>query len=149
MYPIPVSDFAKRANALADLMSEFRLSEAELSGEDWKVAFRKNSVRIESAIVQPSLHEEVVHVEAPVVAHQPTGIPISSPMTGIYYSASSPTSPPFVKVGDRVEAGQIIALIEAMKVFNEVTATMAGVVQSTPLENGALVNLGEPLLFLA
>ncbi len=130
-------------------MSEFGLSEAELSGEDWKVAFRKNTVRTDSTNGQPSFHEETVHHKALVAPQLPPGIPISSPMTGIYYSASSPTSPPFVKVGDRIEAGQIIALIEAMKVFNEVTATMAGTVQSTPLENGALVNLGEPLLFLA
>jgi biotin carboxyl carrier protein len=149
VYHFLVSDFAKRANALADLMSEFGLSEAELSGEDWKVAFRKQSLRLETGDSPLISHFNQPVQSAPVEAKAPPGTPISCPMTGIYYSAASPTSPPFVTVGERVEAGQIIALIEAMKVFNEVTATMAGIVQSTPLENGALVNLGEPLLFLS
>ena len=69
-------------------------------------------------------------------------------MTGIYYSAPSPGSPPFVKEGDSVSAGQVIGLIEAMKVFNEIPAPTSGVVSKIVAESGQLVNFGDPLLYL-
>lgn len=74
--------------------------------------------------------------------------PIVSPMVGVFYRAPSPDDPVFVEVGDRVERGQTIGLIEAMKVFNEVTAEASGVVAQISTENGQLVETGQPLLLL-
>lgn len=144
-----MADLGRKANELAELMKEFGLSEAEAKGPDWRIALRRRP--IESTVpIQEGTDTSGFAVIQPIAeeVEPPKGTPISSPMTGIYYSASSPTSPPFVKVGERVEAGQVVALIEAMKVFNEVTAPMSGTVISIALENGSLVNQGDPMMFI-
>jgi oxaloacetate decarboxylase alpha subunit len=72
---------------------------------------------------------------------------VESPMVGIFYRAPAPTADPFVTVGQRVEEGQTICMIEAMKVFNELTADRAGVVREVCVENAEPVEYGQ-LLFL-
>jgi acetyl-CoA carboxylase biotin carboxyl carrier protein len=74
------------------------------------------------------------------------GVALVAPLTGVYYSAASPTSSPFVAVGDIVQVGQLVALIEAMKVFNEIQAQVAGRVVAIVAENGQVVQKGEVLL---
>lgn len=69
-------------------------------------------------------------------------------MTGIYYGSPSPSSPPYVKEGDNVTAGQVVGLIEAMKVFNEIHATVSGTVKKVVAESGAIVNPGDPLIYI-
>jgi len=71
-----------------------------------------------------------------------------SPMTGVFYRSPSPDAPWFVDVGDTVKAGQIIGLIEAMKVFSEVPTDISGRVVEIVPENGKLVHADEPLMFL-
>jgi len=73
-------------------------------------------------------------------------LPIIAPLTGVYYAAPSPEEPPFVAVGDVVGAGQVVALIEAMKVFNEVQAGVAGRVTTIVASNGNVVQKGDVLL---
>ncbi len=81
-------------------------------------------------------------------ARQPadSGVAIVSPLTGVYYSASSPTSDPFVKVGEMVQVGQVVAIVEAMKVFNEVKSEVSGKVIAIPAKNGDLVQKGDALV---
>jgi biotin carboxyl carrier protein len=74
------------------------------------------------------------------------GVAIIAPLTGVYYSAASPTTPPFVAIGDIVQVGQVIALIEAMKVFNEIQAEVAGRVLALVGQNGQVVQKGDVLL---
>jgi acetyl-CoA carboxylase biotin carboxyl carrier protein len=69
-------------------------------------------------------------------------------MMGIFYSQASPGSPPFVKEGDIVNAGDVVGLIEAMKVFNEITAPCAGRIGALLVKSGALVQPGEPILYV-
>jgi biotin carboxyl carrier protein len=71
-----------------------------------------------------------------------------SPMMGIYYASSSPSADPYVKEGDTVTAGQVIGLIEAMKVFNEIHSTVSGTVKKIVAEGGAIVNPGDPLMYI-
>ncbi|MFQ3586242.1 MAG: acetyl-CoA carboxylase biotin carboxyl carrier protein subunit [Fimbriimonadaceae bacterium] len=147
-----MSDLTRRIDDLAEFMREFNLAEGELQGEGWRVAFRKTRP---TSVVEPSdgvvaeefAEDPPVSAAAPVV-ETPVGLPVSSPMTGIFYASPSPTAPPFVKEGDTVEAGQVVALIEAMKVFNEITAPMAGRVNRIVAANGQLVQPGEPLLYI-
>jgi biotin carboxyl carrier protein len=73
-------------------------------------------------------------------------IAITAPLTGVYYSAASPTTPPFANVGDVVQVGQIVALIEAMKVFNEIPAEISGRVVAMVAPNGAVVQKGDTLI---
>lgn len=75
-----------------------------------------------------------------------SGVAVTSPLTGVYYSAASPESAPFVKVGDSVQVGQVVAIVEAMKVFNEVKSEVAGKVIAIPAKNGELVQKGDVLV---
>lgn len=146
-----MADLARKATELVELMKEYGLNEAEAKGPDWRIALRRAPIE---SIAVPASSDNGDHATYAVIQPSeaepaaPQGTPINSPMTGIYYSASSPTSPPFVKIGERVEAGQVVALIEAMKVFNEVTAPMSGTVLSVVVENGSLVNQGDPMIYI-
>jgi len=71
---------------------------------------------------------------------------VRAPLTGIYYGAPSPGATPYVKVGDHVSVGQIIGLIEAMKLFNEIKSDLAGRVARICADNGALVKAKQPLI---
>ncbi|HEY4383215.1 MAG TPA: biotin/lipoyl-containing protein [Ktedonobacteraceae bacterium] len=74
------------------------------------------------------------------------GVAIVAPLTGVYYSAASPSMPAFVNIGDVVQVGQVVALIEAMKVFNEINAEVSGKVVAMVAPNGNVVQKGEVLL---
>jgi acetyl-CoA carboxylase biotin carboxyl carrier protein len=149
---VVVADLKQRITELAALMEEFRLSEAELESDGNRVVFRRRSQPTAgSSGAGEQLHETETHVfavEPEPVAPQQKGTPVSSPMTGIFYSAPSPNAPPFVKEGESVTAGQVVGLIEAMKVFNEITATNSGVVLQVIAESGQLVQPGDPLLYI-
>lgn len=75
-------------------------------------------------------------------------VAMGSPMVGIYYEAPSPGEPPFVKVGDTVQIGTVIGLIEAMKVYSEIPSEVAGRVVEIVARNGVLVQQGEPLIYV-
>jgi acetyl-CoA carboxylase biotin carboxyl carrier protein len=70
---------------------------------------------------------------------------VKSPIVGTYYDAPSPGSPPFVNVGDAVETGQVLCIIESMKLMNEIEAETAGVIAAKLVENGRPVEYGEAL----
>lgn len=71
---------------------------------------------------------------------------IDSPMVGTFYASSSPADPPFVQVGDTVDAEQVVCIVEAMKIMNEVTAKVPAIVERVLVKNGAPVEYGQPLL---
>ena len=73
---------------------------------------------------------------------------IVAPLTGVFYRSPSPQTPPFVDVGSRVAAGDVIGLIEAMKLFNEIRSTKGGTVKRIAAENGQLVRAHQPLIEL-
>jgi acetyl-CoA carboxylase biotin carboxyl carrier protein len=73
------------------------------------------------------------------------GVVIKSPIVGTYYDAPSPGAPPFVKVGDQVEPGKVLCIIESMKLMNEIEAETAGTILSKFVENGKPVEYGESL----
>jgi acetyl-CoA carboxylase biotin carboxyl carrier protein len=70
---------------------------------------------------------------------------IKSPMVGTYYSAPEPGAPPYVKVGSRVTVGQVVCIIEAMKIMNEIEAEIAGVIREVCVENAQPVEFGQVL----
>jgi len=74
------------------------------------------------------------------------GVAVIAPLTGVYYSAASPTSAPFVEVGGTVSAGQVVCIIEAMKVFNELKAEVSGTVTAMLAKNGQLVQKNDVLI---
>ena len=70
---------------------------------------------------------------------------VKSPIVGTYYEQASPETPPFVKVGDAIEPGQVLCIIESMKLMNEIEAEVAGIVVAKLVENGRPVEYGEAL----
>lgn len=74
--------------------------------------------------------------------------PVAAPMAGVFYRSPSPDAPPYVEAGTRVEEGDIIGLIEAMKVFNEIAADVAGEVVEVSAQSEQLVKLGQPLVWI-
>lgn len=150
-----MSDLKKHVDDLAGLIEEFGLESASLKGEDWKVSLAKNPPQkgvatvAAAAVAAPADAPKPKAVKAEKAKPQgPRGIPISSPMMGIYYSSPSPGSPAFCKEGDTVSAGDVVGLIEAMKVFNEITSTMSGRISKVCVENGQLVQPGDPLVYV-
>ena len=85
-------------------------------------------------------------VSAPVEAE---GHQVKSPMVGTFYRAASPGAKPFVEVGDAVEVGDTLCIIEAMKLMNEIESDKAGVVKQVLIENGQPVEFGQPLVVIA
>jgi acetyl-CoA carboxylase biotin carboxyl carrier protein len=79
----------------------------------------------------------------------PAGDTVTSPMVGTFYQASSPGAKPFVEVGQRVEIGDTLCIIEAMKILNQIEAESAGVVAAILVENGQPVEYGEPLFVIS
>jgi acetyl-CoA carboxylase biotin carboxyl carrier protein len=73
---------------------------------------------------------------------------VSAPLTGVFYRSSSPDAEPFVNVGDRVENGQVLCILEAMKLFNEIQSDFGGKIVRIIPENGELVSQGEDLFWI-
>jgi acetyl-CoA carboxylase biotin carboxyl carrier protein len=73
---------------------------------------------------------------------------VTAPIIGVFYRSAAPGAEPFVEVGDRVEVGQVLCILEAMKLMNEITSDYAGVVRRILAENGALVSLGEEMFWI-
>ena len=102
------------------------------------------------AAVAPQSPDPQLQISAPVATPAPieNRIPLSSPTVGVFYRAAGPDTAPYVEVGDRVEEGQTIGMLEAMKVFSEILAEHAGIVVEILAHNGQLVKTNEPLIYL-
>jgi acetyl-CoA carboxylase biotin carboxyl carrier protein len=143
----------KLVDELTRLVKEFKLEEAEVEVPGFRVAMRKSVApitQVVSASVGTVQTEQQPQEFAPTPSAPaaPAGTPISSPMTGIFYDASSPSSPPYVKEGDSVTAGQVVGLIEAMKVYNELHATTSGTVLKVLAPSGSVVHPGDPIMYI-
>jgi acetyl-CoA carboxylase biotin carboxyl carrier protein len=100
-----------------------------------------------AAVPAPSMSAGVVPV-ATSAPSQPDLPTVNAPLTGIFYRSASPQAQPFVQVGSSVGVGEVIGLIEAMKLFNEIRSTAAGRVRRIFAENGQLVRAHQPLIEL-
>jgi acetyl-CoA carboxylase biotin carboxyl carrier protein len=88
-------------------------------------------------------------LEAPAAPIEPEGHLVKSPMVGTFYRAASPGAKSFVEVGDSVQAGDTLCIIEAMKLMNEIESDKTGVVKQILVENGQPVEFGQPLVVIA
>ncbi len=154
---MPVADGKACIDELAALVKEFGLAEASWESDGFRVAFKKRR-DVPQMAMMPTMealaaaHHEHSEPEpepepAPVAEVQ-LGSPVASPMNGIFYTSPSPNASPFVKEGDSVTAGQVVGLIEAMKVFNEITSNFSGVVRRVTAETGQVVQPGEVLMYI-
>jgi acetyl-CoA carboxylase biotin carboxyl carrier protein len=101
----------------------------------------------ENALVAaPSPNGRAEHVQE--VTDRKDSVIIASPMVGTFYRTPEPGSAPYVSVGDAVEPGQVVGIVEAMKLMNPITAEKAGIVEEVLAENAAAVEFGQPLISL-
>ena len=84
--------------------------------------------------------------EKPAAAAAPSGHVVSSPMVGTFYRSPSPSSPAFVEVGTHVKVGDVVCIVEAMKMMNQIEADQAGVVEAILVEDGEPVEFDQPLI---
>ena len=143
-----LSSWLERVEALVSALEGSTISELELTEAGTEIIIRRSPGMVLTAMPRPT---GTGPLSARVGSGGPEqregqGVAIVAPLTGVYYSAASPTSSPFVAMGDVVQVGQLVALIEAMKVFNEIQAQVAGRLVAIVAKNGHVVQKGEVLL---
>ncbi len=146
---------------LVRLMGRHDLTEIDLREGELRIRLRRGPTgpaHTEPAsipIIVPTMPTQANAVAAPAAAPPPPSKPdsasakplieIKSPTPGTFYSAASPDTEPYVKVGSRVEPDTVVCIIEAMKVFNEITAECSGTIVALQAENGQPVEYGQVL----
>ena len=151
----------KELKELIDFLIEKDVTEFELERGDVKVRIKRGTP--EAAAAAPT--ERIITVQAPSAAASQMQVPpappaapaaapapppenlhmVRSPIVGTYYESPSPGSPPFVKPGDIVETGQIICIVEAMKLMNEIEADASGEIVKMLVANGQPIEYGQEL----
>ena len=136
---------------LTRLLEENNLTEIEYGRDGWHIRVGRGGGVTVSESRRGSLDADTSPGAAPgpdasSAADNPNAV--TSPMVGVVFTGPDSDSPPFVKPGDEVTEGQTLLLIEAMKVFNPITAPKSGRVTEILVANGAPVEFGEPLLIL-
>jgi acetyl-CoA carboxylase biotin carboxyl carrier protein len=132
------------------LFNESGVGELEIEREGVRIRIRKAGQVPEIAVspqsVPPQEASPAPAAAAPETPAADSGqILVKSPIVGTYYDAASPGAAPFVNVGDAVEPGQVLCIIESMKLMNEIEAETAGIVAAKLVENGRPVEYGEAL----
>ena len=136
---------------MISLMNENDLTEIEVEREGTKIKIRKGSAEIiEPARKIPAGSHIEAHVSSSAGAEaaevdNSNRKEINSPMVGTFYRSASPEAPSFVEVGQVVEAGQVVCIIEAMKLMNEIKSEVRGKVIDAPVDNAQPVEFGQTL----
>ncbi|MGD8377914.1 MAG: acetyl-CoA carboxylase biotin carboxyl carrier protein [Acidobacteriota bacterium] len=146
---------AKELRELLDYLGSSSFTELELEQEGFKLRLRRQGMAMAPAVTlakqdaDPAVQAQVVPmspVPAPAAAPSDDGMEaITSPMVGTFYRAPSPNADAFVEVGDTVQPGQVVCIVEAMKLMNEIEADRAGEIVEIPVANGQPVEFGETL----
>lgn len=153
----------KLVKKLLDLISETELNEVSIEEGDFKLKVKKESdsaappvqyqMPAQAPVPQaqpaaaPAQPREGRSAEASQEA-QPDGETVRSPIVGTFYNAPSPDSDPFVKVGDSVQKGETLCIIEAMKIMNEIEAEFSGTVQKILVDDAQPVEYDQPLFII-
>ena len=144
----------RKLKKLIELVQESGISELEITeGEEKVKIVLGGQAPREGAYAQPPATPLLATVQAPAASAPATapaeeGHAVKAPMVGTFYRSATPGSKAFVEVGDNVQKGQPICIIEAMKLMNEIEADHSGVVKAILIENGQPVEYGEPLVII-
>jgi len=138
--------------SLLDIMHEHDLDRIKVKIGDavYELVRREAGAQIVApmpAATAPPSPAPVDGSPAPVVP--PNVKRVTAPLTGVFYRSSSPDAEPFVELGDRVENGAVLCILEAMKLFNEIQSDYAGTIMRIIPENGELVSQGDELFWIA
>lgn len=125
------------------------LMSLELQMEGFKLKLSKNKhdePTIETAPKETSKH--TIDEQKTKNIESSTNV-IKSPLVGTFYASSSPQNKPFVEVGQSIKKGQVVCIIEAMKIMNEITATQSGIIKEVLVKNGDVVGFNQPIIRLS
>ncbi|MDX1642422.1 MAG: acetyl-CoA carboxylase biotin carboxyl carrier protein, partial [Balneolaceae bacterium] len=151
----------KLVKKLLDLISESEVDEVSIEEGEFKIKVKKTSDSPSQAPVQYQLPQQPQAPQQPAAPQasqekqtspeeteksesKPDGEVVKSPIVGTYYEAPSPDSDPFIKVGDHVDAGQTLCIVEAMKIMNEIEAEFSGTVQKILVDNASPIEFDQP-----
>jgi len=140
----------RKLKKLIDLVQESGIAELEITEGEEKVRISRVGPTAQTPVTAaPQPVPAVAAASAPEGPAAVEGHVVKSPMVGTFYRAASPGAKTFVEVGDRVNPGDTLCIIEAMKLLNEIEADQGGVVKEVYVENGQPVEYGEPLFLIA
>jgi len=132
---------------LLKLLDDEELHEVEVTQGDEHIRVLSQSCPTATVMQAPAATASPA--AAPVAeVSAPSGVPVASPMTGIFYAAPSPDAEPFVEVGQKIEPGQVVGLIEAMKLFNDVPSPVGGVVMKIEVKNEDRIEADQVLMYV-
>lgn len=135
---------------LIQAVSNSNIDKFKFENDEYKITLEKNEAKIVTSEDLPKV-QEVCTVAAPekdTDKAQVEGNQITAPLVGTFYAAPAEDADPFVSVGDTVKKGQVIGIVEAMKLMNEVESDYEGTVTDILVENGEMVEYGQPLIIV-
>ncbi len=154
----------KELKELIEMLKDTDISEVEIERSGVKVRIRKGgdvtyhpamprmeyppAAIVAPAVVEPQVAAPAPAAEKPAEAAKSSQIKVASPIVGTFYRSSSPEKPAYVEVGDTVKKGQVLCIIEAMKLMNEIESETAGKIVQILVENGHPVEYGQPLFVI-
>lgn len=134
---------------IIELLKDTDVTELSIEGDGTKFRIKKERYLRPAEYIQPvsqTRAETEKAEEKKTVDHNLVSVP--SPIVGIFYTSSSPDAPPFVKPGSTVEKGQVLCIVEAMKLMNEIESDTDGIIKEILPENGQPVEYGETLFLI-
>ena len=147
----------RKIKKLIDLVSDSGIAELEITEGEERVRINRFGPAAPQAMMMPQYAQQpyapppgapVAAVEAVAAPVEQEGHRVKSPMVGTFYRSATPGAKPFVEVGQSVNAGDTLCIIEAMKMLNEIEADAGGVIKAILVENGHPVEYGEPLFVI-
>lgn len=138
----------KQIQELADLLKENELTEISVKEGDKEIVLKRGGgVFVPPAALPSATQSQGASAEASTPGEK-KGKPITSPMVGTFYKSPSPDSKAFVELGSVVSAGQVVCIIEAMKLMNEIESEVAGKVTEICVQDGQPVEFGQVLMYV-
>ena len=145
-----------RIKALAEALEGSDVGELDLTESGLRIHIRRRLeaevIALPQALAAPAARPRAVRAHPRAIDHaaasgapDPT-VAVIAPLTGVFYASASPTADPYVTVGDTIQAGQTVCILEAMKVFNEIKSEVAGKVTAVVATSGNLVQKGDALI---
>ncbi len=151
----------RKVKKLVELLDESGIAEIEITEGEESVRISRHAPSVSATPAPVVVPAPAAPAATPAAAPAPSasapaasvepeeeGHAVTAPMVGTYYSASSPGSPPFVQVGDRVSEGDTLCIVEAMKMMNQIEAEVSGSVKSIRVQNGDPVEYGQILFVI-
>lgn len=146
----------RKVKKLIELLEESGIAEIEINEGEESVRISRYGANAPAAPMQqfaapvaaPAPAEPAPTEESTDSADTIDGHTVNAPMVGTYYGASAPGTPDFVKIGDSVNVGETICIIEAMKILNQIEADKAGTVKAILVDNAQPVEFGQPLIVI-